>query len=57
MNPAVTQPAAAPPDDPVRIALDDPAVWDELLTRAIVGSRRMGREPGRPDCKHSRHIG
>jgi hypothetical protein len=53
MNPAVTQPAAAPPDDPVRIALDDPAVWDELLTRAIVGSRRMGREPGRPGRERS----
>ena len=45
MNPAVTQPAVAPPDDPVRIALDDPAVRDELLNHAlaILGRRLADR--------------
>jgi RNA polymerase sigma-70 factor (ECF subfamily) len=35
MNPAVTQPSTAPLDDPVRTALDDPAVQNELLKHAL----------------------
>jgi RNA polymerase sigma-70 factor, ECF subfamily len=45
MNPAVTQPPSAPPDDPVRTALDDSAVQAELLNHAlaILGRRLAGR--------------
>ncbi len=44
MNPAATQ-SAAPPDDPVRMALDDPALRDELLRHAlaILGRWLAGR--------------
>jgi RNA polymerase sigma-70 factor, ECF subfamily len=45
MNPAVTQPPTAPPDDPVRTALDDTAVQADLLNHAlaILGRHRAGR--------------
>jgi RNA polymerase sigma-70 factor (ECF subfamily) len=45
MNPAVTQPPAAPADDPVRTALEDTALRDELLNHAlvIVGRRLADR--------------
>jgi uncharacterized protein YaiI (UPF0178 family)/DNA-directed RNA polymerase specialized sigma24 family protein len=46
MNPVVTQPAAAPPDDPVRKALDDPAVREELLSHALaILGRRLADRP------------
>ncbi len=45
MNPAVTQPPAAPPDDPVRAALDDAKLQDKLLNHAlaVLGRRLAGR--------------
>jgi RNA polymerase sigma-70 factor, ECF subfamily len=46
MNPAATQPAAAPPDDPVRAALDDTALRDELLNHALaILGRRLADRP------------
>jgi RNA polymerase sigma-70 factor (ECF subfamily) len=46
MTPAVTQPPAAPPDDPVRTALDDPALRDGLLNHALaVLGRRWADRP------------
>jgi RNA polymerase sigma-70 factor (ECF subfamily) len=35
MTPAVPQPATAPPDDPVRAALDDPGLRGELTAHAL----------------------
>ena len=45
MNPATTQSPAAPPDDPVRRALDDAPLREELLSHAlaILGRRLAGR--------------
>src|ERR1700693_2072266 len=46
MKPAVTHPpAAAPPDDPVRAALDDTALREGLLSHAlaVLGRRLCGR--------------
>jgi RNA polymerase sigma-70 factor (ECF subfamily) len=46
MNQAVTQSAAAPPDDPVRRALDDPAVQQDLLNHALaILGRRLADRP------------
>lgn len=46
MPQAVTQSAAAPPDDPVRMALEDPALKDALLNHALaILSRRMADRP------------
>jgi RNA polymerase sigma factor (sigma-70 family) len=45
MKPAVTQPLATPPGDPVRAALDDPTMRGGLLNHAlaILGRRLAGR--------------
>jgi RNA polymerase sigma-70 factor, ECF subfamily len=46
MNPAITQPVAAPPDDPVRSALDDTAVRDGILNHALaILGRRLANRP------------
>jgi RNA polymerase sigma-70 factor (ECF subfamily) len=45
MTPAATQPAAAPPADPVQAALRDPEVRSRLLdhARAVLGRQSVGR--------------
>ena len=46
MTPAVTQPPAALPVDPVRTALDDPEVRGELLHHALaILARRLADRP------------
>ena len=45
MTPLTKPPAAAPPTDPVRAALDDPAIRENLLAQALalLGLRLMGQ--------------
>lgn len=45
MTPALTQPLAAPPNDPVRMALEDPELRDALINHALaeLGRSLVGR--------------